>query len=202
MSRIRIRDEDTQDSIVVLLGEGSATVTGYGGWEEVSRPRRTGFVDWTGGALKRLNVPLMFDGWADDRDVEGDVRFLESLASDRRGLPPSTVKLSSRAVPHTDLIWVIEALEWGDALRNSDGVLFRQTATVTFLEFVAADITTIKKKQRKAKKSTKLVTVKKGETLVLIAKHHKVTLASVRKLNPKIRDPRKALKVGSKIRLK
>jgi len=58
-----------------------------------------------------------------------------------------------------------------------------------------------KEKAEKAKTTKKYVTVKKGDTMTSIAKANKTTLATLKKLNPTIKDINK-IYVGQKIRVK
>lgn len=184
------------------LGDGSALVTGgYGGWEEVARPKRKGFADWQGAPLLRVSVPILLDGWADETSVQPWVAGLEWLAGEDGGRPP-VFKVTGgnqgdgyRPVPHMGYKWVIESLEWGDdTLRSDNGIVLRQSVTVNLMEYQSADVVIKRPKQR--------IHVVKGnrETLHTVAKKYSIPFKSLRDLNPKARKGR-YLKVGLKLKL-
>ncbi len=137
---VRIYTVDPPLSIIARLGEDRPTVEqGYGGWEEVARPRRSPITTFKGPPALHLTVPILLDGWAADRSVEPDVAALERMgrptAAD--GEPPR-VKLSAlgAALPGQARRWLIDTIEWGDALMNPDGNRVRQAAVLRLIEFV------------------------------------------------------------------
>jgi hypothetical protein len=107
-----------------------------------------------------MTVPLLFEGFAQDRSVEPQIRALEAMARVDGGdsQPPKlrvTLPASSPRTP--SVVWVIETLEWGDAERRSDGQRTRQHATVTLLQFVEDELVRASpsKKRRKKRKHKK-----------------------------------------------
>lgn len=128
-------------SVSALLDDTTPTVTdGYGGWQEVQRARRTAYVDWPGKNALKMQIGIVFDGFAADKDVSGQVKTLESMALPIDGtLAPPHVTLAG-FVPHTDLTWVIDTITWGDTNRNEKGILVRQKLTIMFWQYVPEDI--------------------------------------------------------------
>jgi len=68
--------------------------------------------------------------------IEAAIRDLESLARRQPGdSTPHSVRLYG-AVPHTGTRWIIQNLEWGDAIRDkATGRRMRQQVTVSLVEF-------------------------------------------------------------------
>lgn len=198
--------------------------SGYGGWEIVKRPHQQSLTRWTGRDPYRLVIPIMMDEWKSKGSVEDDCSRLERMAlpiADHKEPPIVNV---NGAVPHADLLWVIENIEWGDLIRTTGGRRARQEATVRLLRYVSEDrmeqqsarekakVTAANKagatkpkatsKNAPTKTTSKLYIVKSGDTLSKIAAKE---LGDYRKwraiatLN-KLRDPNK-ISVGQKLRL-
>lgn len=186
------------------LGDGYPKVTGWGGWEEVARPKRKGISDWTQAPLIRMPIPLLLDGWRSSSSVQRHVDILKAWASSRAGKRPPRLKILSGPVPHTDLVWVIEDLDFDEALLDDNGVLVRQSLTLNLLEFEAGEVLkTFTPAQ--TKKALRSYVVKSGDTLLSIASKklgNGKRWREIAKLN-KIRDPRKnaKLKVGKRLKL-
>ena len=106
----------------ILLGDTSPRVTqGYSTFNEITRPKRSTAIEYTGKDLFKISVPCLLDGWVENRSVEPQIRELEVLAVSRggKGNPPQDFKING-PVPHNDLQWMIENLEWGDAIYDGD----------------------------------------------------------------------------------
>lgn len=203
-------------SLEVMMGDGTVIATGYGGWEEVPRPRRVAMTVWNGIAPLRLAIPVLIDGLTDGRSVEADVRLLERLAGldEHVDEPPTLTVNANGAIPH-DLKqephnrWVVELLEWGDALRQEDGQRIRQEGDLTLLQFIEdehlRDLKPPAHRRRKSKKGKHghgTYVVKRGDTLQSIAAKKLGSSKrwhDIAKLN-KIRDP-KRIHVGQKLKL-
>lgn len=130
-------------SITIPLADGTPVTTGgNGGWELVGRPKRTALTDWIGHEPLRQVIPCVFDGHQTARSVEPDlmrlgVLYVRQPDRDR----PSVVKIAGPLGSPLD--WVIESIEWGDAIRRSaDGQRTRQFFTLNMLQYVAADVVT------------------------------------------------------------
>jgi hypothetical protein len=144
---VTFRCKDPATILTVRLGADRPDVSaGYGGWEEVERPRRVSVVTWQGLALKRMSIPVLFDNFADGRGapVENDIARLEALALPFKGGPPPSVRfeVTGRHVPNQDVTWVIEDIDWGDGLMNNEGNRTRQAATVNLIQFVSDELIT------------------------------------------------------------
>lgn len=133
------------DPIAFGLGEGKSDASTMSNWEIVARPKRKGLTDWTGQDPYRLGVPILIDGFVEDRSVEPEIEYLRRLErvpydtvdGDRH---PAVCRVAG-PLPLVGLQWVIEQVEWGDEIRRaSDGVRVRQAAIVHFLEFVNAQL--------------------------------------------------------------
>ena len=68
--------------------------------------------------------------------IEGMIKDLESLANRQRGdSTPHTIRIYG-GVPHPEIRWAINGLEWGDCIRDvQTGRRMRQQVTVSLLEY-------------------------------------------------------------------
>lgn len=216
---VRITCDDPPTDISALLGDERPDISsGYGGWDEVERPRRKTVITWRGMPARRLQVSILLDNWTVGTSIERTIRALERLALPREGGQPPVVRIDAAggALPWQSRRWVIDAITWGDALMNGKGNRVRQAAVVTFLEYVSDDlierIPPAKKRRNKKKRGTgegmkkgakeKRYTIKRGDTLPRLAAHKLGDARrwrEIAKLN-NIRDPRN-LKIGRVIRL-
>lgn len=190
-------------SVTIRRGDGAPKMTaGGGGWETVDRPRRTGFTQWSGGDPYQMDIPVLFDGWANGRSQEAAISMLNQMKmSPGPWLPPPTVTIIG-LVPVKGATWVIQNIEWGDDViwqaDGESGYRLRQDAVVQLLQFVAEDRLTI----RKQSPPIKLHIVRKGDTLANISKREYGTtkyVAMLKKAN-NIRDPNH-LKLKSTVKL-
>lgn len=165
---VRITCDDPPTDIRALLGEERPDISsGYGGWEEVERPRRKTVVTWRGMPARRLQVSILIDNWTAGTSIEWTIRQLEYLALPREGGQPPVVRIDAAggALPWQSRRWVIDAISWGDALMNVYGNRVRQAATLTFLEYVSdqlIDRIPPSKKRRQKKKRATGASTKKG----------------------------------------
>jgi hypothetical protein len=202
MANDTIRIVSNVPSIIVemLLDSDGARITGgYGGWDTIARPRRQALTDWIGRGPFTMTVSAILDGHMDGTRVEGQCHSLERLAlpHPNPGGQPPVVRLAGAAVPHNDLEYVIENIEWGDTMRDNSGNRTRQHVVVNFLRYVAVDkiqFTAAAKIRAKTPKVGKTITTKKGDTLAKIAARElgdSTRVNEIRQLNPGIRDPNK-----------
>ena len=209
MSYVTLKDLDRDQTITVLQDETPPKLTGVGGWEEVERVRRKSATNWVAQPLKRLSIPLLFDGWRKKESVQAAVNVLGAMGAPVIGVKPPRIKVSGAALLiYTGYIsgieWVVEDLDWGDSKRDENGTLLRAPVTVSLLEYSSVDIATKRLKTRE-KKTRRIYTVKSGDTLLSIARRKlgDATLwKKIASLN-NIRDPRsnKKLTPGKKLRL-
>lgn len=139
---VRFQCADPPTDLFVLLGVDRPDVSsGYGGWVEVERPKRSTVTTWKGQPARRMALSILFDGFADGASVEADLRRLERIALPRPGGQPPTVRVSAPGgvIPpfYEGMTWVVDAISWGDALMNTFGNRVRQAATVTLLEYIS-----------------------------------------------------------------
>ncbi len=194
------------------LGSAPAAPTaGAATWEEIARPGRTSLSHFLGNELVKLDVPVFFDGWP-DRSVETEVR--QVLALCRSGeigrLPPTFY--ATGPIPYSGTRFYMELPEWGDGLRGDrggpvEGQLVRQALTLKLVQFVDPDTVRVTRRQRasigRAKALSRTITLQARMNLIEIAAHflHDASRArEIAKLNH-IRDTRKKLAAGTKIRL-
>lgn len=213
-------------SMKVLLGEGVPKVDlGDSGWAVVDRPKRYGFVEWRKADPRRLTVPVMFDGLAEDRSVESEVLYLYRLIGEIRGgvnPMPAIVKLAG-PLPLTFVQWAITAveLEEQEIRRPSDGHRVRTAGQLSFLQWVPGSVQFVSPAAAAQVRAAtppppaassaaapvaappqRVYVVRKGDTLWRIAQTH---LGNPRRwpeianMNG-IRDPRK-LQIGTRLRL-
>lgn len=163
---VQIRSADPPVTLQARLSADKPNVdAGYGGWAEVTRPRRRPLSVWIGSPGLRLTLPILFDRFRDGVSVERQIAQLERLATPTAsdGSPPH-LKFSARgaAVPHQARTWVIDTLTWGDALMNANGNRTRQQVTLSLLEWIA-DIRVRENSPAKlARARTKAVKTKSG----------------------------------------
>lgn len=166
---VRFQCDDPPTDLSVLLGADRPDVSsGYGGWEEVTRPKRSTVTTWAGQPARRLALSVLFDNFVDGRSIEADLRVLERMALPRPGGQPPAVKVSAPGgvIPpfYEGMTWVVDAISWGDALMNTAGNRVRQAAVVTLLQYITDDLLQISPaKKRRATKNRKTgKTTKKG----------------------------------------
>jgi hypothetical protein len=137
---VRISSSDPPLSVTARLAEDRPNVEdGYGGWDEVVRPRRAPITTWRASPGLKLTLPILLDGWASDTSVERAVAQIEQMARPNAsdGDPPRVkIAATGSAIPYQGRTWVITALAWGDALMNPAGNRTRQQVTLSLLEYV------------------------------------------------------------------
>jgi hypothetical protein len=173
---------DPSYRITALLGDQRPNVEqGYGGWEEVTRPRRSPLTTWRGAPALHLSLPLLLDGFASNTSVEPQLGIVEKMGSAVLGssganADPPHVHLQARGnhVPYQELTWVINDIQWGDAEMDSRGNRTRQHFTLQLVQYVAdvqvQDLSAANRrraaaaaKTKKAGASTKRVVAKHGK---------------------------------------
>lgn len=133
-------------AVVALLDEEGARPTGSGGeWEVHDRPRAAGITEWQGRRNKRLELPIIVEGWVTDAGgyggarprgewIEGQLATLEEMVD-----TPHTIRLVG-AVPHSGRQWAIEEIDYRADLRDVvTGRRMRQYLTLHLVEFIAPD---------------------------------------------------------------
>jgi hypothetical protein len=179
----------------VNMGDGPATPTaGFAGHETVSRIRKTGMTAYVGTAPFAQDVPVLLDGYRENRSVERTLETLESLggAAQFKAFGP---------IHHAgDLFIFGDEPEFGEAIRAEDGTLLRQALTLKLEEFVSAD-------QAGKRRTAKLgvapaialsYTTVQGDTLLIVSNKVYRTWTRWAEIGRKnhISDPHKKLKAG------
>lgn len=138
---VQIRSTDPPVTLQARLsGDRPNVDAGYGGWAEVTRPRRRPLSVWVGSPGLRMSLPILFDRFRSGQSVEPQIAALERLAtpSASDGTPPRLHFVArGGAVPHQQTAWVIDSLTWGDAEMNMAGNRTRQQVTLALLEWIA-----------------------------------------------------------------
>ena len=138
---VQISSTDPPVLIVCRLGDARPNMDdGYGGWEQVARPRRPPITTWVAPPGRQMTLSLLLDEFASGASLESQIANLEKLgrpsASD--GEPPQ-VKITAAGgmVPHQELTWIVQTLAFGDpAEANQSGNRTRQQVTLTLLEWI------------------------------------------------------------------
>jgi len=218
--------ESPDIDVTVRLAKDTPKMTGgYGGWEIVNRPRRRGTLEWVGVEPYEVTIDLLFDTWGYSRSLPfnawvgknsldvaaerltNDVREMDQMARPvALGRPSPQIKVTGKVVPiDPDMVWIISAIKWGDAIFNSEGFILRQECTVSLLQADGGEHANVIGPVKGPKKPSKVPQFhiwKKGNTFELLSiKYYGNASYRVRimKLNH-IRDWKK-VKVGQKIKL-
>jgi len=137
---VHVKSTDPAITLVARLYDRPDVTAGYGGWSEVTRPRRRPLSIWAGSPGLRMTLPLLFDAFRTHASIERNLARLEQLATPTAadGSPPR-IKVIARGahVPHTSRTWVIDSLAWGDAAMNARGNRIRQQVTLSLFEYIA-----------------------------------------------------------------
>jgi len=190
-------------AITVKRGTSPPQITGGGArYTTIQRPRRNGQIQWDGDDPYTMDLPILFDGWAEEiaskRNVERDIQQVNNMMhSPGAWVAPVTIKITG-ATPVKGGTWVITGIDYGDMViwdtdKHGRGFRYRQDATLHLLQFLPETVLLLN-----AKAGTTIPhVVKTGETLQSIAKRAKTTPAAIKKAN-NIRDP-KSIKAGQRL---
>lgn len=197
-----------------LGADPSAVTQGYGGWTTVARPRRQSLTTWEGHEPYGIDLSMVLDGFAKNESVESKCTAIERMARPPRVLDePPKIRISG-AVPHNDLVWVIQSIRWAEVIRNETGDRVRQNLTISFLRYIADDRVQLAgaaararqaataSKNKKSSGAAPTYTVKKGDALTDIAARELGDYkrwVEIARLN-NIRDP-KSIHPGQKLRM-
>jgi hypothetical protein len=132
--RLHLVSLDKSVDIHIDMGDGPATPTaGFSGHETVSRVRKKGMTAFVGVPPFAQDVPVMLDGFRENRSVQRTLEALEALggATRFRAFGP---------IHHEGDIYIFgDEPEFGEAIRAEDGTLIRQRLTLKLEEYVSAD---------------------------------------------------------------
>lgn len=187
-----------QKELVCLLGPKVPTSVYTPGFQITPRPHRVGLTTWQGRDPMRITFDIIIDHVSAPLVSKPGVRcerecgILEEMGGVwNPGTEPYHLQFDTGGlVPHdrtrnSKLDWVIEEIQWGDAIRLTNGRRVRQMADITLLHYVDSDVLDALtsaaerwKDDQAHKKTTKfgLYVVQEGDTLPKIAakiyKHH------------------------------
>lgn len=206
-------------SLTFALDPASVTQSGgVGGWEEIAHPKRPSSTEYAGQPLRSLTIDALFDGWREQRDVENQCRILDVWGR----IPPGQREPAVLQLVYGSYgsgRWVVNGLDWGDALRGPGGKRLRQYVTVELLEYRDEQVALTPVQRAKppasspkkpgrpssgpaVRPSGRTYTVKSGDTLSRIAQSQLGKASrwpEVARLN-QLRDPNR-IKVGQRLRL-
>jgi hypothetical protein len=199
---VRITCDDPVVNIVVLLSDEPIRYTaGFGGWEVTQRPRQVGMTSWQGQEPLQLTLGLMFNTFDTPGTISSDVAALRRIARGDDESPPGVCTIEGIPLGPDD--WIIEGLEFGEALRRADGYAVRQEVTLTLREYVPPSYLQLRRKALAGGKGkTKIITTKRGDTPASIARRMHCKWTDLRTLNRKIvKKANQKLKTGTKLRV-
>lgn len=194
--RFRLRPAgDRSIEVRGWLGDGDVVYGGTSGeWDLVARPRLRPLTQWRAHTARTISMPIILT-----ESVPAMVSRLDRFASGTRRADPKPLVLTSPGVRYTSgRRFALVGVTWGAATINEQGRLVRQLGTLELAEYVEHEY------QRRYARSYRTITSRQGDTLSRIAARTlgKATRwRELRKHNPRHRDPRRRLPVGTKIRI-
>lgn len=188
-----VAQDDPNLGVSGWVGDGPVSnPSGPAGWEAVSRPKRVALTLWRGRDAPRIMVPFLFDRWREGLSVEDKVEALNALWGLGSDEQPPVLTIDGATIPRyareDGRTWVIESVEWGDAIRrDSDGLLVRQAGSITLMEY--AQDKRLAKLKRSTRPKYRQVNVRRGDTFAKIAKRELGAAKLARRL-AKLNDAR------------
>lgn len=191
---------DGSIDLKMSMGDGPATPTaGLSGYESIKRIRRKSMTAFVGTEPFAQDVPVMLDGFRENRSIERQLERLEEFGG-------STRFRAYGPIHHEGDVYVFgDEPEYGDAIRAEDGTLLRQRLTLKLEEYVPAVIAGTRRGGREAVGQAQPVeyTTRKGDTLEKIAfrlYHDKSRWKEIARKNG-LTDPLKRFPAGKKLKL-
>lgn len=176
---VRVYSQDPPLSVTARLSDEQPVIEqGFGGWDEVTRPRRSPLTTFKAPPGLHLTLPLMFDRFATDTSVERDLATLQRMGQPTAadGEPPR-VRVNARggAIPYQARTWVINDITYGAAEMNHAGDRTRQQVTLGLIEYVE-DVHLVEKsaatRRRSKSKATKRKRGASTKRTVVVRKPH------------------------------
>lgn len=141
--RVKGDQGDRADNPMKVQGlqgaEGFKVTQGYAGLVEVPRPRRVSMVQYTGAPPIHMQGDIIFDTWTwvPEASVDGDFQMLEIMAGlSPKHTHPYILNIVGQGIPHEKFDWFLWDITWGEAIRNTEGQLKRQVASIELVEAV------------------------------------------------------------------
>lgn len=189
--------------VAVLRGEGAPRMTGGGGgWAVEARPKRVGLTLWNGRDPYSMDVPVLFDGWADNEPQENAISILNQMQMGGDFREPPTVTITG-SVPIKNARWVITGIDWGDNVIWDGNHRLRQDAVVHLTQYNPEDRLNVRNKGQ-VRANPKPYVVKRGDTFKKISQSQYGTPDKWRIIMNAngIRDPEKiSTLIGKQIRV-
>lgn len=194
-------------SLVALIeGNGARPTDSGADWEVLDRPRAAGITEWQGRHNKRLELPIIIEGWV-TRDggglwIEDHVATLEEMLD-----TPLTIRVVG-PIPFWGLRWAITAIDYGDCLRDIvTGRRMRQHLVLHLVEYIQPEDLEKLPRAAATPAQTRQYTIVKGDDLQKIAQKTLGKAArwqEIEKLNPPMRGIKldaKQFPAGKKIKV-
>jgi hypothetical protein len=194
-------------SLVCLLdGNGASPSDSTADWEVIARPRAAGITEWQGRNNKRLELPIIIEGWV-TRDggglwIEDHVATLEEMLD-----TPLTIRVVG-PIPFWGLRWAITAIDYGDVIRDIvTGRRMRQHLVLHLVEYLQPEELAKLPRAGAEPTATRQYTIVKGDDLQKIAQKTLGKAArwqEIEKLNPPMRGIKldaKKFPTGKKIKV-
>jgi hypothetical protein len=196
---------DRRLDLKVNMGDGPATPTaGFAGHETISRVRRKAMTSFTGLQPFAQDVPVMLDGYRENRSIERQLDRLLEFGGSTRFHAYGPIHREG------DVYVFGEEPEFGttpgpDVIRAEDGTLLRQRLVLKLEEYVPADLAGRKREGKIGLADARALeyTTVKGDTLVAIAHklYHDWTRWKEIARKNNLHDPHKALPAGKTLTL-
>jgi nucleoid-associated protein YgaU len=198
--QLHLTATDPKVDLKVNMGDGPATPTaGYAGWEVVDRVRRKGMTSFAGLQPFQQDVPVLLDGYRDNRSVERTLDLLLSLGGG------TIFKAFGPIYNPADRYVFGGEPEFGDTIRSEDGTLVRLALTLKLMEYVPADLAGRRKEPKVAVGRGVPVsyTTHAGDTLTKIAHAVYHDWKRWREIGDRnnLSDPHRILPAGKELKL-
>jgi LysM repeat protein len=208
--------QDEHDDNLSLLCEIEGyprLVAGFGGWEDTKRRGAVALTTFSGYDPLAYELDLYLDDFDAGDSIEKSVKVLRALGGRgplaKPGDPPRLVVntaglMDGDSTEFPAVRWVIDALapDEDQVIVNSVGERTRAPITITIKQYVAPQ--RLKGRSKAKKGATRVVKAKTGDTLISIARRELGDASrwpEIKKLNPKLRDPRKKIKAHTPVKL-
>lgn len=190
--------KDPRVDVKVNMGNGPATPTaGFAGWEVRERVRRKGMTTYVGKPPFQQDVPVLLDGYRENRSVERTLEQLLKLGDD-------VVFKAYGPIYYPGKNFVFgEDPEFGtgpaECARSRDGTLVRQALTLKLMEYVPATAVGRRRAKIGIGQAVPLTyRVRRGDTLIKIAQrlYHDWTRWKAIGRKNNIHDPHHEIRPG------
>lgn len=209
-------------AVMVPMGDQGWIIDRTSGWEGVTRPFGLAISANRGMPAVEATVDVVFERWDTQESVQpawdlfiGLMNHgqhpVTNLLEDPPALMVTLGAANSKITgPHSDATrWVITGIDIDDAesVKDDNNHWIRVQALVTLMQHNTARAlrdTAAQIRKANPKPKSERYQAKRGDTLISIARtrlHDPGKWVELRKLNPKIRDPRKKIPAGTSIRL-